>query len=87
MERNKSILIVDPWEIIGTEIPEFMVRDGFRPLLLLDFSEQTILPNPNEFEVALVASPAFNNPLRETLHRVMEFNPVAFVNWCNFQSP
>jgi len=75
MERIKNILIVDCWEIISSEILEFLVRDGFRPLLLLDFSEQTILPNPNEFEMALVASPVFNNSLRETLHRITELNP------------
>jgi len=75
MERMKSILIVDSSEIIDSEILEFLVRDGFRPLLLLDFSEQTLLPNPHEFEMALVASPVFNNPLRETLHRIKELNP------------
>ncbi|MDH7500641.1 MAG: GAF domain-containing protein, partial [candidate division NC10 bacterium] len=78
----KSILIVDSSEIIDPEVLEFLVRDGFQPLLLLDLSEQTLLPNPYQFELALVASPLFNDPLRETLHRIRELNadlPVLFL--------
>ena len=82
MEVIGSILIVDSSEILDPEILQSLTRDGFRPILLLDPSEQTALPDSSELEMALVASPVFDNPLRETLHRIIELNrdlPILFL--------
>ena len=82
MEVIGSILIVDSSEILDPEILQSLTRDGFRPILLLDPSEQTALPDSSELKMALVASPVFDNPLRETLHRIIELNcdlPILFL--------
>src|SRR4030042_2810344 len=82
MEVIGSILIVDSSEILDPEILQSLTRDGFRPILLLDPSEQTALPDSSELEMALVASPVFDNPLRGTLHRIIELNrdlPILFL--------
>jgi len=82
MEPVKSILVVDSSEIIDSAILESLARDGFRPLLVLDLSEQTVLPGNDEIQMALVVSSIFDNSLREILHRIIELNnhlPILFL--------
>ncbi len=82
MELIKSILVVDSSELIDSAILESLARDGFRPLLVTDLSEQTALPDNDEIQMALVASPVFDNPVREILHRIIELNgnlPILFL--------
>jgi diguanylate cyclase (GGDEF)-like protein len=82
MEPIKSILVVDPSELIDSAVLESLARDGFRPLLIMDLPEQTTLAGTDEIQMALVASPVFDNPLREILHRINELNrnlPILFL--------